>query len=631
MKTRQRLFSVPSTAGLLALLALGLSPGARSATPAAGSISTAAPTVNVDFAPVVAGTYTDVGIQNTCPTLVCDNFDVTVVLPQAASTFYAANTAKLSIHYTFTSTVDSDLDIFAISPNGASHGPGAHDITATGVNYEDLVVTDPVAGVWHVRSVASLSPLPVGAHATITMTVAPRPTVAPPPGPSAQAYTVYPAPENIPPALGSSNAGQHGAGEPSIGVNWKTGAAMYQAGNHTLRVLFDDTRIPATASWADKRSPYARVSLDPILWTDSTLGRTFESQLIGACSVTSYTDDDGETWNASQGCGLPAGADHQTIGGGNYAAPSPVVHTAPHSVYYCSQDIAAAICARSDDGGVTFGPGIPIYNLNQCGGLHGHVEISPDGTAYVPNRNCGTHQAVVTSIDNGLTWLVKPIPDSSAARAGGDPAVGLGAKNTLYFGYTDVDGHAKMAVSRDHGDHFTRSVDLGTPFGIQNADFPEVIAGDDDRAAFAFLGTQTPGDPQSSDFTGVWHLYSAHTYDGGLTWATNDLTPADPVQRGCIWNGGGSNQCRNLLDFNDITLDKTGHVLVGYADGCTGACVTDPTKNTYDALATIARQSGGKGLFAAYDPANGNGYGDVCQGTTAQGITGGNSCRNDNR
>jgi hypothetical protein len=347
--------------------------------------------------------------------------------------------------------------------------------------------------------------------------------------------------------------------------------------------------------------------------------------------MTSYTDDDGETWQPSQGCGLPAGPDHQTLGGGNYAAPAPVLRSAPHAVYYCSQGIAAAICARSDDGGITFGPGIPIYNLNQCGGLHGHVEVSPDGTAYVPNRNCGTQQAVVASLDNGLTWTVKPIPDSHATRTGGDPAVGVGAKNTLYFGYVDADGHAKIAVSHDHGGHFSRSVDAGTPFGIQNAQFSEVIAGDDDRAAFAFLGTQTTGDTQSSDFSGVWHLYTAHTYDSGLTWDTNDLTPTDPVQRGCIWNGGGSNQCRNLLDFNDITVDKAGHVLIGYADGCTGACVTDPSKNTYDALATVARQTGGRGVFAAYDPSNGDGYGNVCTGTTAGGIEGDASCRNDNR
>jgi hypothetical protein len=48
-------------------------------------------------------------------------------------------------------------------------------------------------------------------------------------------------------------------------------------------------------------------------------------------------------------------------------------------------------------------------------------------------------------------------------------------------------------------------------------------------------------------------------------------------------------------------VDKVGRVLVGFADGCTGACVTDATKNTFDALATIARQATGKGLFSVFD------------------------------
>src|SRR5258708_15296196 len=39
--------------------------------------------------------------------------------------------------------------------------------------------------------------------------------------------------------------------------------------------------------------------------------------------------------------------------------------------------------------------------------------------------------------------------------------------------------------------HWSKSKDAGTPFGVQNAEFAEVIAGDDNRAAFAFLGTQT--------------------------------------------------------------------------------------------------------------------------------------------
>jgi len=64
-------------------------------------------------------------------------------------------------------------------------------------------------------------------------------------------------------------------------------------------------------------------------------------------------------------------------------------------------------------------------------------------------------------------------------------------------------------------------------------------------------------------------LYVAFTYNGGGTWTTADATPADPCNVAAL-EPGGSNPCRNLLDFNDITVDKFGRVLVGYADGCTG-------------------------------------------------------------
>jgi hypothetical protein len=631
------------------------------------SISSTSGPVAWDFGPVVAGTVTNVGIQDTCPPGLCDNHDLTITLPAPAATFYQTNTVQVTIKYTWSSTAPTDLDVFAISPNAADHGPGSPDVTSTGAGEEDLTLTDPVDGLWHIRSVASTAPLPVSAHAVVSMTVAPRPTTPPPPppAPGAPAFVNYAAPDNIVPSLGSTSASQHAAGEPSVGVDWNTGKAFIGAGNHTLRVTFNDTVTPATSTWEDKRSPFARVSLDPILFTDDGrmggTNRTFSSQLNGVTSELSFTDDDGDDWLPTQGSGQPAGVDHQTVGGGPYASPGPLVHTYPHAIYYCSQDIATAFCSRSDDGGVTFGPGVPIYTFTTvngvdlpvapgtCGGLHGHVRVSPDGTAYVPNENCqdatGTSRpGVAVSTDNGLTWVVRTVPDGKSISPGSDPSVSAGSSNTIYFGYVNSDGHAKIAVSHDRGLHWSKSQDAGTPFGIQNAEFAEVAAGDDNRAAFAFLGTPSLGDTQSADFLGVWHLYAAFTYDGGRTWTTVDATPSDPVQRGCIWNGGGSNPCRNLLDFNDITVDKFGRVLVGYADGCTGTCVTDPTQNAsagpataQDALATIARQTGGRGLFAAFDgtqfgtrSGDNEGGGKLCFGDPASGVHGDPDC-DDNR
>ena len=385
------------------------------------------------------------------------------------------------------------------------------------------------------------------------------------------------------------------AGEPSIGVNWNTGKTMYQSGLQTLRVDFSTT--PPT--WTDvSHVVTSTTSLDPILFTDHMTGRTFVSQLAGACSLMAFTDNDGASWTPNPiGCGLAAAADHQTVGGGAFA-PGPIgpLTSYPHTVYYCAQAVVSAQCSVSQDGGLNFNPAVPIYNATQCGGLHGHEKSAPDGTAYVPNADCGGKAAAVTSTNNGVTWTVNKIPDSGTQDES-DPSIGVGSGGSLYEGYQGANGHPYIAVYR--GGHWSASVDVGTAFGIQNSQFPAVVAGDDSRAAYAFLGTPTGGDDQNCGFGGVWHLYVATTFDGGTTWTTVDATPNDPVQRGGIWMGGGSSPCRNLLDFMDATIGQKGNVEVGYADGCTGSCVTGGSGRS--SHAAIARQEGGTGLLSAFD------------------------------
>ncbi|PYK31290.1 MAG: hypothetical protein DME57_04230, partial [Verrucomicrobia bacterium] len=449
-------------------------------------------------------------------------------------------------------------------------------------------------------------------HASCTC---PAATPTPTPAPSGGAAGTPRFQNYNPPPTGSFNGG-----EPSIGTDWVTGNAMYLASFAALRVSFDDCPSPARDVWTNTNVP-AAVSLDPILFTDHMNGahRTFVSQLTGQDSITFFTDNDGASYLPSQGGGIPSGVDHQTIGAGPYHSPLTATPAYPNAVYYCSQDIAASFCARSDDGGATFGAGIPIYTAAQCTGIHGHVKVAPDGTAYVPNRSCGGLAAVAVSKDNGLTWAVKPIPTSSTTGFLVDPSVGIGTNtvgepggqpsNTIYLGYQASNSHPKVGVSRNQGDTWTNDQEVGTEFGIQNSTFPELVAGDDNRAAFAFLGTTVAGNYTSqSSFppNAPWHLYIATTFDGGATWSTIDATPDDPVQRGSICNLG-TTSCmntpndRNLLDFMDETIDAQGRVLVGYPDGCIGPCVNGSV-NSYTALASIARQSGGKRLFAANDP-----------------------------
>jgi hypothetical protein len=434
------------------------------------------------------------------------------------------------------------------------------------------------------------------------------------------------------------------SGEPSIGVDWTPnvsslkhdlvntgGLAMFTSNFNQYQAHFDDCCSPALNPWVDVTDPNEQItSLDPIGFTDHytttqlgisyppplTPGRTFFAQLAAGDSITSFTDDDGATHTASEGGGQPAGPDHETLGGGPFHAPvpTPPAPAYPNAIYYASQSLAEAEISRSDDGGLTFGPGIPLFNPTQClGGIHGHIKVSPQGTVYVPNSSCGTTNPVGTngvavSKDNGLTWNSFNVPNSTG---GQDPAVAVGQNNvgkpagqvpnTIYFGWISADGHAHAAHSGDEGTTWQNDLDVGSILGVQNAVFPTMVAGDDNRAAYAFLGTTTPGTIGDPNFQGVWHLYIATTYDGGQSWILVDATPFDPVQKGKICLLGlGCSGGRNLLDFIGSDVDAQGRVLVGFADGCVD-CNNTFTGQSGDAKGTIARQSGGRRLFSAFD------------------------------
>jgi len=321
--------------------------------------------------------------------------------------------------------------------------------------------------------------------------------------------------------------------------------------------------------------------------------------------------------------------DHQTIGAGPYAKnpdgslkggaiqhPGPDGKLYPNAVYYASQDAGLAEIARSDDGGFTFGVAIPMWTLVQCGGLHGQIKVAPDGTIYVPNKSCGGKQGVAVSYDNGVSWSISTVDGSTPGDT--DPSVGIGADGTVYFGWADGDGHARAAVSHDRGVSWQYAQDVGAAQGVQNSVFSAVVGGDNNRAAFFFIGSSTPGaNGRDTDLTfpGTWFGYIATTYDGGVTWVTANATPNDPVQRGVICTNGPTcpDGSRGLLDFNDITVDKQGRVVAAYADGCvTAECIRgvdrngdgriDNADNDNAAKATIIRQTGGKPLFAAFDP-----------------------------
>lgn len=599
-----------AAAWVLAALASSQFGAAQAATPSGGTIDTSGTPVQWSFAPVV-GTGVDPVL---CPAPTCDKYALTVVLPTTdPTTYYQSNTVKLSITLTWNNTVPTDLDLDAVGPSGDVYGPGNPDDFTTG--RENLTITDPQPGVWQVDSQAGAAvATPTAANGVAVMTASPGATSAVTASTSGPTFS-----NSAAPPFGWTS------GEPSVGPDWATGDVMYTGTGclncppFSARIHFDTSTNPATATWTNVTPPQtSQASLDPIGFMDHsgpTNDRWFMTELAGACSITAFTDNDGTNWTPSQGCGVPAGVDHETIGGGPYNpnAPGGPLTSYKDAVYYCSQDVATAFCARSDDGGLTFGQGVPVYSLTQCNGLHGHLKVGPDGTVYLPNKDCYGHPSLVISHDNGLTWQIRPVTSLSSIGSGSDPSVGIGAKGTIYYGfqgYVNGDRHAYVAVSHDHGTSW-KTYDVGAPFGINNMEFAEVVAGDDNRAAFAFLGTGASGDDQQASFPGVWDMYVATTSNGGYNWSVVDATPNDPVQRGCIWDQGGNNPCRNMLDFNDLQIDNIGRMYIAYTDGCSGACETDPNapaadwinggsnfQGRYSSIASVLRQNSGQLLFS---------------------------------
>jgi PKD repeat protein len=361
------------------------------------------------------------------------------------------------------------------------------------------------------------------------------------------------------------------------------------------------------ALWTDVSPPIASTTTaDPILVTDQSTGRTFVSnQTTGTQALFAYSDDDGATWTDPV-VGLPdGGADHESIGVGPYpAALSGLATSYPNAVYYCSQAQVPDMCQRSDTGGLTWGPGVVAAAGTGCQSLHGHIKVAPNGTVYLPNRSCGGSQGGVMSTNGGTTWSQFNVPGSGGSSS--DPSLGVDSNNTVYYCYTPNDGSAHVAISHDGGQTWSSDRDIGAAAGVKQAVFPEAVAGDPGRAACGFVGTDTAGNFGSTSFPGKWYLFIASTYDGGNTWTTVNATPNDPVQGAggiCLSGIACTGNNRNLLDFNEVTIDKQGRVLFGYDDGCvTAHCLeTGGAANDFVAYARIARQTGGKSLFAKYD------------------------------
>lgn len=422
----------------------------------------------------------------------------------------------------------------------------------------------------------------------------------------------------VPPA----DLADNGASEPTMGINIGDNSAYYIDTFNVLRAQWDDA---GNVEWSDLGTGGAVTTLDPFMTMDqfpladgSANPRVWIAQLMVATSYIAFTDDNGATWTQSiTGPGQVHGVDNQSITVGPYPENPPLSAAArsyEHAVYYCSHGGVNAFCSRSDDGGLTFGPSRPIFPVDASCSNHGHVKVGYDGTVMVPmNNSCQGTEGVSISIDAGDNWHYISVPGTVQGRWDSSVAMSNDGK-TIWYGYAEEGDDRAMIVKgildKSNPDNPTiqwelPALDVGAPAGLVNTVFPTVVAGDADRAAFAFHGTTTEGD--SGQFIGmedaVWYTYISTTYDGGKTWNLRQVSD-DPIQRGDVCDQGTTcletGNHRNLLDFMDMDIDGEGRLILVVSDGCIDDCVTSGVPGFTDRGAFI-RQTSGQRMYAKFD------------------------------
>ncbi|MDQ3958389.1 MAG: glycoside hydrolase [Actinomycetota bacterium] len=348
------------------------------------------------------------------------------------------------------------------------------------------------------------------------------------------------------------------------------------------------------------------ITLDPYIWMDKDTGRLFTIDLTVACSLLSFTDDEGASWVTNPlACGRPVN-DHQTLFGGPPATSTPVAYE--NVLYYCWNDVATSSCSKSINGGVTFQPtGSPAFqgvttddegNRDVCGGLHGHGAVSPkDGTVFLPREYCGK-PFVAISKDEGVTWEQVQVAKMNAPE-GADPSVDIDAKGNIYYTWIGPDYNLWLVTSTNDGKSWSKPMMVAAP-GVNEANLPSIDVGDPGKIAIAYMGSENSnGKPRDSGSD-----YSKVTWNGYITMSANvlDRRPIfysasvndrrDPLARGRC----GPGRCGRVFDFIDVEISPDGTPWGAYVDACIEVCVSPTAMGNYGDKGFVGRLVGGPRL-----------------------------------
>ena len=406
-----------------------------------------------------------------------------------------------------------------------------------------------------------------------------------------------------------SDVGEEGA-EPSIGIT-SSGCIFFIALEKVMR------SCDFGQSWEEVTGPECSFTTsDPYGWVDPVTDRIFNVQMQGLeTSWICWSDDDGESWLGNpHDSGTTPLNDHIKLATGPWTSSGYGIGGSlsqsfyDQAVYYCYNKGVGIFCFTSFDGGATFEAGGQIFGLaTSNGGLHGAITSAPDGTVYVTPRV--ETPTVIVSKDNGFTW-----DEHSMGEDVGTPyprknsEVATDTQSNAYHIWTGGDEGVYMSRSIDSGETWEQTSIRISPKEVISTTFPQVDAGDPGKIAITYLGSENSSELGKPDIDGEnwtgnahyattnvsYYLYitfSLNALDSSPVFHTVRVSP-DPVQIGsiCLNSGdcrdiGGSN--RNLLDFNDLHIDREGRVYVAFADGCIDSCASDFNSTAEDSRSRL--------------------------------------------
>lgn len=421
-----------------------------------------------------------------------------------------------------------------------------------------------------------------------------------------------------------SDVGETGK-EPSIGIT-SSGCMFFIAMEKPMR------SCDYGESWTNVADiTQAPFTSDPYGWVDLETNRVFNIHMMGLESTwIGWSDNEGQSWLGNpHDSGTTPLNDHIKLATGPwvdegfYGPIGQLNPTYDTAVYFCFNKLVGISCFTSFDGGATFEVGGNIVGLASTnGGLHGAITTAPDGTVYLTPRV--ETPTLIFSKDNGLIWEEREMgTDVGTPNPRKNSEVATDSESNAYHIWTGSDQGIYMSRSIDSGESWDAQSIRISPVEVISTAFPQTDAGDPGRIAVTYLGSENKscgsnitsnpctipenwtGNAHNAPNEVHYHLYvtySLNALDENPIFHTRRLTD-DPVQIGsiCLNSGdcnsdqGGSN--RNLLDFNDLTIDLEGRVYIAFADGCTGTCASGNNSQPAD-----SRTGRGSVYFMANGP-----------------------------